>query len=406
MKERDELLAQVRKRHALVRDELDERGRRQLVAAEALAIGWGGVRLVADATGVARGSITLGIKELRGQVAPAPAGKQRRPGGGRPAIAAKDPAAVETLKRLVEPTTRGDPESPLRWTCKSVRTLAAELRARGHAVSPEWVRRTLRAIGYSLQGNRKTREGGDHPDRDAQFAHINQTAAAFLAAGDPVISVDAKKKELVGDFKSGGREWQPKGEPEEVRVYDFPLKGLGRVTPYGVYDLAAHAGWVGVGIDHDTAAFAVATIRRWWEQPGRARYPQAERLLITADGGGSNGSRTKLWKRELQALADETGLAITACHYPPGTSKWNKIEHRLFACITQNWRGRPLVSYAVILSLIAATTTATGLTVESYLDTASYPTGITVSDDEMAALQLERDAVHPDWNYTIRPRVA
>ncbi|MGH2387927.1 MAG: ISAzo13 family transposase [Chloroflexota bacterium] len=399
-------MAQVRTRYALVREELDERGRRQVLAAEALAIGWGGVRLVADATGVARVTITLGIKEQRGQVVSAPAGKQRRPGGGRPAIAVQDPAAVEALERLVEPTTRGDPESPLRWTCKSVRKLAAELCMRGHRVSHEWVRGTLRVIGYSLQGNRKTREGGDQPDRDAQFTHINDTAAAFLAAGDPVISVDAKKKELVGEFKNGGREWQPKGQPEQVQVYDFPSKEWGRVTPYGVYDLAANTGWVSVGIDHDTAAFAAATIRRWWEQVGKARYPRSDRLLITADGGGSNGSRTRLWKRELQRLATETRLAITVCHYPPGTSKWNKIEHRLFAFLTQNWRGRPLVSYAVILSLIASTTTSTGLRVQSYLDTAAYPTGVTVSDEEMDALHIERDAFHPNWNYTVRPRTA
>jgi hypothetical protein len=406
MKDREQLVAQVRKGYALVREELDERGRRQVVAAEAQAIGWGGVQLVSEATGVARATITLGLKEQRGQVAPAPAGKQRRPGGGRKAIAVKDPEALGALEHLVEPTTRGDPASPLRWTCKSLRKLAAELEAQGHAVSPEWVRRTLRDRRYSLQGNRKTREGGDHPDRDAQFAHINEQATAFLAAGDPVISVDAKKKELVGDFKNGGREWQPKGAPEEVRVYDFPIKDLGRVTPYGVYDLAANDGWVSVGIDHDTAAFAVATIRRWWEQTGQARYPQAQRLLITADGGGSNGSRTRLWKRELQAWAVASGLAITVCHYPPGTSKWNKIEHRLFAFITQNWRGRPLVSYAVILSLIASTTTSTGLTVQSYLDTDAYPAGITVSDEEMDALHIERDSFHPDWNYTIHPRVA
>jgi hypothetical protein len=406
MKEREQLVEQVRKRYALVREELDERGRRQVVAAEALAIGWGGVKLVADATGVARATITLGLKELRGQVAHAPAGKCRRPGGGRKALAVKAPEAVTALERLVEPTTRGDPESPLRWTCKSVGKLAAALRAQGHAVSPEWVRRTLHTLRYSLQGNRKTREGGEQPDRDTQFAHLNQTAGAFLAAGDPVISVDAKKKELVGDFKNGGREWQPKGQPEAVQVYDFPSKELGRVTPYGVYDLAANAGWVSVGIDHDTAAFAVATIRHWWEQTGQARYPQAQRLLITADGGGSNGSRTRLWKRELQQWADETGLAISVCHYPPGTSKWNKIEHRLFAFLTQNWRGRPLVSYAVILSLIAATTTQTGLCVESYLDTADYPTGVQVSDEEMAALHIERDSFHPEWNYTIRPHAA
>src|SRR5579862_742486 len=310
MNEREEVVAQVRKRYALLRDELDERGRRQLVAAEALAIGWGGVQLVAEATGVARATITRGRKEQRGQLASAPAGKQRHPGAGRPAIVAQDPAAVGALERLVEPTTRGDPESPLRWTCKSVRKLAAELCAQGHRVSPEWVRRTLHTLRYSLQGNRKTREGGDHPDRDAQFVHINEQAAAFLAAGEPVISVDAKKKELVGDCKNGGREWQPKGQPEAVQVYDFPSKELGRVTPYGVYDLAANAGWVSVGIDHDTAAFAVATIRRWWERTGRPRYPTAQRLLITADGGGSNGSRSRLWKWELQQLADTTGLTI------------------------------------------------------------------------------------------------
>jgi hypothetical protein len=406
MKDRAQLVEQVRKRYSLLREELDERGRRQLAATEALAIGWGGVHLVSEATGVARATITLGIKEQRGQVARAPAGKQRRPGGGRKAITAKDPAAVVALERLVEPTTRGDPESPLRWTCKSVRKLAAALCAQGHRVSPDWVRRTLRRLQYSLQGNRKTREGGDHPDRDAQFAHLTAQATTYLAAGDPVISVDAKKKELVGDCKNGGREWQPKGEREAVRVYDFPLKELGRVTPYGVYDLAANDGWVSVGIDHDTAAFAVATIRRWWEEVGRARYPQATRLLLTADGGGSNGSRLRLWKQALQAWADASGLAITVCHYPPGTSKWNKIEHRLFAFITQNWRGRPLVSYAVILNLIASTTTTTGLTVQSYLDTNPYPAGSSVSDAEMDALHIERDAFHPDWNYTIRPRAA
>lgn len=406
MTEREQIREQVRKRYAAARAGLDERGRRQLVAAEAVTIGWGGVRLVAEATGVARATITLGLKELRGQVAPAPAGRNRRAGGGRKAIAAKDPAAVETLERLVEPTTRGDPESPLRWTCKSTRTLAAELCARGHQVSDEWVRRTLRRLRYSLHATRKTREGGDHPDRNAQFAHINQTAAAFLAAGDPVISVDAKKKERVGDVKDGGREGQPTGEPEAVRVYDFKIPELGRVTPYGVYDVAANAGWVSVGIDHDTAACAVASIGRWWEQTGRARYPRARRLLITADGGGSNGSRNRLWKRELQRLADQTGLATSVCPFPPGTSKWNTIEHRLFSYITQNWRGRPLVSYAVILSLIAGTTTSTGLTVESYLDTGSYPTGVTVTDAELAGLCLQKDAFHGEWNYTILPRTA
>jgi hypothetical protein len=404
MKDREQIIAQVRKRYILAQEGLDERGRRQVVAAEALTLGWGGVRLVAEATGVARATITLGLKELRGQVPPTPAGKSRRPGGGRKALVAQDPAVLEELERLVAPTTRGDPESPLRWTCKSTRKLADELAARGHRVSQEWVRQRLRDLRYSLQGNRKTKEGGDHPDRDAQFAHINATATAFLAAGDPVLSVDAKKKELVGDFKNGGREWAPTGQPEEVRVYDFPLKDRGRVTPYGVYDLAANAGWVSVGLDHDTAAFAVATVQRWWEERGQQRYPHAKRLLITADGGGSNGSRNRLWKRELQAWADASGLALTVCHFPPGTSKWNTSEHRLFAFISQNWRARPLVSYAIILSLIASTTTSTGLTVESYLDTATYPTGVEVTDAEMEALRIERDSFHSEWNYTIRPR--
>jgi hypothetical protein len=406
MQEREQIIEQVRKRYTLAREGLDERGRRQLVAAEALVIGWGGAGLVAEATGVARATITLGLKELRGQVPMAPTGRSRRQGGGRKAIVAKDPAALTTLEQLIEPTTRGDPESPLRWTCKSTSKLAAELWARGHRVSQEWVRRMLKRQRYSLQGNAKTKEGGDHPDRDAQFGHINATASAFLSAGDPVISVDGKKKELVGECKNPGREWAPAGQPELVNVYDFPSKELGRVTPYGVYDLAANAGWVSVGIDHDTAAFAVATIQRWWEHTGKVRYPGAQRLLLTADGGGSNASRSKLWKRELQRLADETGLAISVCHFPPGTSKWNKIEHRLFAFISQNWRARPLVSYAVILSLIAATTTRTGLTVESYLDTGSYPTGIAITDAELAALRLQKDAFHGEWNYTLRPRTA
>jgi len=361
---------------------------------------------VARATGLSRKVIQVGIKELSGTVPVAAAGRIRRPGGGRKTTAAKDPDVRADLERLIEPTTRGDPESPLRWTSKSLRKLAAELRAHGHQVSYQWVADTLHAARYSLQGNRKTREGESHPDRDAQFAHINQAAEASLAAGDPVVSVDAKKKELVGDFKNGGREWQPKGQPEEVRMHDFPISGLGRVTPYGVYDLAANAGWVNVGIDHDTAAFAVESIRRWWHDAGRERYPHAHRLLITADGGGSNGSRTHLWKGELQRLADETGLEISVCHFPPGTRKWNKIEHRLFSFITQNWRGQPLVSYAVILSLIAATTTDTGLTVESRLDTASYPTGLKPTKEEMASMHLQPDVFHGEWNYTILPHAA
>jgi len=384
---------------------LDERGRRAVAAAEALALGWGGITAVSHATGLSRKTIARGIQELQGGES-APPGRIRRAGGGRKKTIDKDPTLLTDLERLVEPTTRGDPESPLRWTCKSVRRLAAQLGQRGHQVSHQLVSELLHALDYRLQANRKTREGDSHPDRDAQFGHISTTADAFLSAGDPVISVDTKKKELVGDFKNSGREWQPTGEPEEVRIHDFPLPELGRVSPYGVYDLAENAGWVNVGIDHDTAAFAVESIRRWWQQAGRERYLQTHRLLITADGGGSNGSRTRLWKRELQELADETGLAIAVCHFPPGTSKWNKIEHRLFAFISQNWRGHPLVSYAVILDLIAATTTTTGLTVTSSLDTNTYPAGIKVSDEEMAAIRLERDAFHGEWNYTILPHAA
>ena len=400
MDERERIAA----RYGEVARVLDERGRRAVAAAEALAYGWGGIAAVARATRLSRDVIALGIKELRGVVPSAAPGRVRRPGGGRKKLVATDPTVRADLERLVEPVSRGDPESPLRWTSKSVRKLAAALHAAGHRVSHQWVAEALHGLGYSLQGNRKTREGSENPDRDAQFAHIDAAAAAALAAGEPVIAVDTKKKELVGDFKNGGREWRPKGTPEEVRMHDFALPELGRVSPYGVYDLAANAGWVSVGIDRDTASFAVATIRRWWLGAGRARYPAAQRLLITADGGGSNGSRVRLWKWELQHLADETGLTISVCHFPPGTSKWNKIEHRLFSFITQNWRGKPLVSYAVILNLIAATTTTTGLTVASYLDTASYPAGVKVSDAEMAALWLERDPFHGEWNYTLVPR--
>jgi len=394
----------IKGRYARVAGVLDERSRRAVAASEALALGWGGITAVSRATGLSRTAIRLGIAELTGAVPRAAPGRIRRPGGGRRKIVETDPSVRDDLERLVEPVTRGAPESPLRWTCKSVRKLAVALRELGHRVSHQWVAEALRDLGYSLQGNRKTREGSSHPDRDAQFAHINAAAEAFLAAGEPVISVDTKKKELVGDFKNGGRAWRPKGEPEEVRMHDFVLPDLGRVSPYGVYDLAANAGWVNVGIGHDTAAFAVESIRRWWWGAGRARYPAARRLLITADGGGSNGARVRLWKWELQRLADETGLTISVGHLPPGTSKWNKIEHRLFAFISQNWRGPPLVSYAVILSLIAATTTASGLTVESYLDTNAYPPGRKISDAEMATLQLQRDAFHGEWNYTIAPR--
>jgi hypothetical protein len=393
----------VAARYTRVAGVLDERGRRAVAASEALTIGWGGITAVSRATGLSRQTIRLGIAELTGTVPSAAPGRLRRPGGGRKKTIDLDPTVGDDLERLVDPVTRGDPESPLRWTCKSVRKLAAALGELGHRVSHQWVAQALRDRGYSLQAARKTREGTSHPDRDAQFAHLNAAAATFLAAGDPVISVDTKKKELVGDFKNGGREWQPKGTPEEVRIHDFVLPEWGRVSPYGIYDLAQNAGWVNVGIDHDTAAFAVASIRRWWQEAGQGRYPQAHRLLITADGGGSNGSRVRLWKWELQHLADETGLTISVCHFPPGTSKWNAIEHRLFSFIGQNWRGKPLVSYAVILSLIAATTTQIGLTVERSLDTNSYPAGVTVSDAAMATIRLQRDAFHGEWNYTIAP---
>jgi hypothetical protein len=390
-------------RYARVAEVLDERGRRAVAAAEAMTVGWGGISAVARATGLSRQTIRGGIAELTGTVPGAPPGRVRRPGGGRKKVVDRDPTVRADLERLVDPVTRGDPESPLRWTCKSVRKLAAALGDLGHQVSHQWVADALRDLGFSLQANRKTREGTSHPDRDAQFAHINAAATTFLAADDPVISVDTKKKELVGDFKNGGQEWHPVGTPEAVRIHDFVLPELGRVNPYGIYDLAENSGWVNVGIDHDTAAFAVASIRRWWQGAGQGRYPQARRLLITADGGGSNGSRVRLWKWELQRLADETGLTISVCHLPPGTSKWNKIEHRLFSFISQNWRGKPLLSYAVILSLIAATTTTTGLTVASSLDTTAYPAGVTVSDEAMATIRLQRDAFHGEWNYTITP---
>jgi transposase len=396
---------EIRQRYERVAGELNERTRRLLAASEAMAIGWGGVSAVSRATGLSRQVISDGIKELQ-EGANAQEGRVRRKGGGRKSNVSKDPRLREDLERLVEPVTRGDPQSPLRWTSKSVRKLAKELQSMSHQVSHELVSELLHALGYSLQANRKTQEGGTHADRNAQFEHLNAQAAAFLAAGEPAVSVDAKKKELVGDFKNPGREWQPQGVPEEVRVYDFPIKGLGRATPYGIYDLGRNTGWVNVGMDHDTAAFAVESLRRWWNESGRQQYPEAKRLLISADGGGSNGSRVRLWKWELQQLADETGLAITVCHLPPGTSKWNKIEHRLFAWISQNWRGKPLVSYAVILKLIAATTTEAGLTVQCQLDTNLYPAGRKISDEDMTTLSIQPDAFHGEWNYTISPRAA
>jgi len=389
---------------------LDERMRRLVAAAESEAIGYGGVSAVARATGVSRRAITEGITELAQRKSarkiPPAQSRIRRKGAGRKRTTDKDPALLEDLDLLLDPATRGDPESPLRWTCKSVRRLAEELQREGHAVSYQTVAELLHALDYSLQANQKTLEGSQHADRDKQFEYINGKAQRYLKQGEPVISVDTKKKELVGDFKNGGREWQIKGEPEPVRVHDFEIRepGKGKVAPYGVYDLGRNVGWVSVGVDHDTATFAVESIRRWWRWMGRPTYPMAHRLLITADSGGSNGARIRLWKWELQQFADETGLEISVCHFPPGTSKWNKIEHRLFSFISQNWRGKPLISHEVIINLIAATTSKTGLKVKSALDSNTYPAGIKVSDQQMAELQLKKDAFHGDWNYRLLPR--
>jgi transposase len=393
----------IQQRFARLEPFLNERLRRLYAATEAQALGYGGISAVARATGVSRQAIANGLKELAAPDA-ATAMRIRRPGGGRKRTVTQDATLLHDLEQLVEPLSRGDPESPLRWTCKSVRKLADELNHQGHQVSHELVANLLKELGYSLQANRKTREGTAHPDRNAQFEHINAEVQAFQSAGQPVISVDTKKKELVGDFKNGGRELCPQGEPETVRVHDFVIPELGKVAPYGVYDVTHNLGWVNVGIDHDTAAFAVASVRRWWQLLGQPRYPGAQRVLITADGGGSNGSRVRLWKIELQKLADESGLEISVCHLPPGTSKWNKIEHRLFSYISQNWRGKPLISHAVIVNLIAATTTKTGLKVRCELDTQVYPLGIVVTDDELAQVNLKRNDFHGEWNYTISPR--
>ncbi|HEY2690702.1 MAG TPA: ISAzo13 family transposase [Streptosporangiaceae bacterium] len=380
---------------------LDERQRRLLMGAEARALGHGGIRLAARAAGVREATVSLGVAELESGAEPL--GRARRPGGGRKRAAGLDPGLRPALLALVEPEERGDPMSPLRWTTKSTRNLAAELTRQGHRVGADTVGDLLREEGFSLQGNAKTIEGQRHPDRDAQFRYINEQVKAHQDTADPVISVDTKKKENVGEFKNGGREWRPKGEPAAVRTHDFPDEQLGKAIPYGVYDLAANSGWVSVGTDHDTAAFAVQTIRRWWNAAGRAAYPRARRLLITADAGGSNSYRTRAWKTELAAFALETGLAVTVRHFPPGTSKWNRIEHRLFSHITMNWRGRPLTSHQVIVSTIAATTTRAGLTVRAELDPGSYPGGVKVSDEQMARLPLDRHDWHGDWNYTLRP---
>jgi len=382
---------------------LDERARRLWAATEAKALGHGGIALVSRATGVSYSTIVRGLKELESGQTPEP-GRVRRPGGGRRKTLAKDPTLLADLEGLVEPTASGDPQSPLRWTSKSVRKLAVELRAMGHDVSHQLVMELLYAAGYSLQANRKNREGSNHPDREAQFRYIRRMIRRFQAATQPVISVDTKKKELVGDFKNAGKQWRPKGTPEPVRVHDFRIPEKGKAIPYGVYDLTRNAGWVSVGIDHDTASFAARSILRWWQKMGRPIYQGSDALLITADAGGSNGSRIRLWKWELQQLANRTGLSITVCHFPPGTSKWNKIEHRLFSYISTNWRGRPLVSLAVIVNLIASTRTEGGLRVRCELDKGRYPKGQEVSDKQMAQIRLVPHRFHDDWNYTIHPQ--
>jgi len=383
--------------------ELNERQRRLWAAAEARSAGHGGIAAVARATGMAIDTIRNGIAELESGETLAP-GRVRRPGGGRKPLTETDPTLLADLERLLEAETRGDPESPLRWTAKSVRQLAVGLGELGHRAHFASVAKLLRALGYSLQANRKTKEGAAHPDRDAQFGHINDVAKAAIAAGEPVISVDTKKKELIGEFKNGGREWAPTATPIEVNTHDFPSHAHGRAIPYGVYDVANNQGWVSVGIDHDTAAFAVASITSWWQHLGRERFPEATTLTITADCGGSNGNRTRLWKTELQRFADQTGLAVRVCHFPPGTSKWNKIEHRLFSFISLNWRAKPLISRQVVIDLIAATTTRTGLKVYAELDQRTYPDKIKVSDAELSAVQIDRHPFHPEWNYTIKPR--
>jgi hypothetical protein len=386
---------------AVILPHLDERQRRLLMGAEARALGHGGIRVVARAAGVREGTVSLGVDEL--EAGAEPLGRVRHPGGGRKRAADLDPGLLPALLALVEPDERGDPMSPLRWTTKSTRSLAAGLTARGHPVSADTVGALLRAEGFSLQANAKVIEGQRHPDRDAQFQYLNEQVKAHQGTGDPVISVDAKKKELVGEFRNAGRQWRPKGQPAAARTHDFPGEG-GKAVPYGVYDITANAGWVSVGTDHDTAAFAVESVRRWWKAAGEQQYPLARRLLVTADAGGSNGYRTRAWKAGLAALALETGLEVTVCHFPPGTSKWNKIEHRLFSHITMNWRGRPLTSHEVVVNTIAATTTRTGLRVRAELDDREYATGVQVTDAQLKALPLARHDWHGDWNYTLLPR--
>lgn len=400
---RPSMEAAISQRFEDLASSLDERQRRLWAAAEAASWGYGGISLVSRSTGISRRAIHAGLRELQGEATTAAAGRMRRAGAGRKGLTQTQPGLLSALDGLVEPTCRGDPESPLRWTCMGVRRLAAELQRQGFTIGRQKVAELLHGLGYSLQANCKTREGNQHPDRNAQFEYIAEQVQRFQRRGQPVVSVDTKKKELVGDFKNGGREWRPQGRPAEVRVHDFMDKKLGKAIPYGVYDLTANRGWVSVGTDHDTADFAVETIRRWWRRMGHPLYPRATALLITADGGGSNSSRNRRWKVALQTLATESGLSITVCHFPPGTSKWNKIEHRLFSQIAINWRGQPLTSHEVVVQLIASTSTATGLRVRAALDTNTYPTRIKVTNEELAVVRLCRAHFHGEWNYTIRP---
>jgi len=393
----------IQRKYVAIRDSLNERSRRLWAAAEAREAGRGGFAAVVRATGMSPRTLARGLRELQSPPV-LPTGRIRRAGGGRKPTRVLEPGLVEALDRLVEPSTRGDPESPLRWTCKATRRLAEELGQQGYQASHTLVAQLLAEAHYSLQANQKNREGSHHPDRNAQFEHISRAVATQLRSGQPAISVDTKKKELVGDFKNGGREWQPKGRPEQVRVHDFVDRELGKAIPYGVYDLRRNVGWVSVGLTHDTASFAVATIRRWWRHMGQKAYPRARSVLITADSGGSNGARVRLWKWELQRLANETGLTIHVCHLPPGTSKWNKIEHRLFSFISQNWRGRPLLTHATIVNLIGSTRTEGGLKVRCMLDRRVYPTKVKVSETQMRTIHLIPDTFHGEWNYTIRPK--
>jgi hypothetical protein len=405
---RDTILEAVRRKFELLQPLMNERMRRHWAACEAMTLQRGGVTLVAEATGLSRTTIWAGLREIRHpDEVPAddlPRERSRHAGAGRPFLEQVDPTLVKDLEALVEATTRGDPQSPLRWTCKSTRNLAEELKRQGHRVGNRTVAALLHSLDYSLQANRKTREGSSHPDRNAQFEHSNRLVRAFQRAGQPVVSVDSKKRELVGDFKNPGQEWRPAGTPEEVRAKDFPDKILGKVTPSGVYDLTYNEGWVSVGIDNNTAEFAVETIRRWWCEMGAPLYPDADRLLVTADAGGSNSYRSRLWKVALQRLADTVGLRIAVCHFPPGTSKWNKIEHRMFCHITKNWRSKPLLSRAMVVNLIGTTKTKAGLHIQAELDTNAYETGIEVSDEELAAVRIKKAAFHGEWNYTISPK--